>query len=110
MVSITDSKLREAKYCQKARIYESLGQYDKAVEVYESGKEEFKTTSIDLYTGYLSLLCKIEELKTTDVELWDYTRLHALYTEGNRVVGISGDYRWKQLTQKLTPLFEKRGG
>lgn len=110
LVSITDSKLREAKYCQKARIYESLGQYDKAVEVYESGKEEFKTTSIDLYTGYLSLLCKIEELKTTDVELWDYTRLHALYTEGNRVVGISGDYRWKQLTQKLTPLFEKRGG
>lgn len=110
IASITDEKLREAKYCQKARIYESLGQYDQAVSVYESAKKEFGTTSIDLYTEYLSLLCKMEEQKTTDVEMWDYELLHGLYVEGSQVTGISGDYRWKQLTQKLNPLFEKNGG
>lgn len=108
--SITDARLREAKYCQEADIYESLGQYKEAVSVYERAEAEFGDTSIDLYTGHLTLLCRMEEQKTTDVELWDYELLHDLYEKGSQVNGIAGDYRWKQLTQKLIPLFEKNGG
>lgn len=108
--SITDSKLREAKYAQKAEIYEALGEYDKAIKVYEKAEKEYKNSSIILYTGHLSLLCKIQEKTTTDVEQWDYEILHTFYEEGCKVPNIKDDYRWKQLTQKLTPLFEKNGG
>ena len=108
--SITDEKLREAKYCQKAEIYEMLQEYDKADEVYIQAEEEFGRTSIAAYAGHLSLLCKMEELKTTDVEKWDYNRLHKLYEQGQQVPEIQNDYRWKQLTQKLSPLFGKNGG
>ncbi len=108
--SIKDSELREAKYCQKAEIYEALGEYDKACEVYEKAEEEYDKTSISLYTGHLSLLCKMQEMETTDVEQWDYNTLHTLYREGENVPEIQNDYRWKQLTQKLSPLFEKNGG
>ena len=108
--SITDNRLREAKYCQKAELYEALGQYDTACEVYENAEKEYGKTSISLYTGHLTLLCKIQEQKTTDVELWDYNSLYALYMEGNAVPNIKNDYRWKQLSQKLSPLFEKNGG
>lgn len=108
--SITDEKLREAKYCQKAEIYEMLQEYDKADEVYIQAEEEFGRTSIAVYAGHLSLLCKMEELKTTDVEKWDYNRLHKLYDQGQQVPEIQNDYRWKQLTQKLSPLFGKNGG
>ena len=108
--SITDEKLREAKYCQKAEIYEMLQEYDKADEVYIQAEEEFGRTSIAVYAGHLSLLCKMEELKTTDVEKWDYDRLHKLYEQGQQVPEIQNDYRWKQLTQKLSPLFGKNGG
>ncbi len=108
--SITDEKLREAKYCQKAEIYEMLQEYDKADEVYIQAEEEFGRTSIAVYAGHLSLLCKMEELKTTDVEKWDYNRLHKLYEQGQQVPEIQNDYRWKQLTQKLSPLFGKNGG
>lgn len=108
--SITDEKLREAKYCQKAEIYEMLQEYDKADEVYIQAEEEFGRTSIAVYAGHLSLLCKMEELKNTDVEKWDYNRLHKLYEQGQQVPEIQNDYRWKQLTQKLSPLFGKNGG
>ena len=108
--SITDEKLREAKYCQKAEIYEMLQEYDKADEVYIQAEEEFGRTSIAVYAGHLSLLCKMEELKTTDVEKWDYNRLHKFYEQGQQVPEIQNDYRWKQLTQKLSPLFGKNGG
>lgn len=108
--SITDEKLREAKYCQKAEIYEMLQEYDKADEVYIQAEEEFGRTSIAVYAGHLSLLCKMEGLKTTDVEKWDYNRLHKLYEQGQQVPEIQNDYRWKQLTQKLSPLFGKNGG
>lgn len=108
--SITDEKLREAKYCQKAEIYEMLQEYDKADEVYIQAEEEFGRTSIAVYAGHLSLLCKMEELETTDVEKWDYNRLHKLYEQGQQVPEIQNDYRWKQLTQKLSPLFGKNGG
>ena len=108
--SITDEKLREAKYCQKAEIYEMLQEYDKADEVYIQAEEEVGRTSIAVYAGHLSLLCKMEELKTTDVEKWDYNRLHKLYEQGQQVPEIQNDYRWKQLTQKLSPLFGKNGG
>ncbi len=108
--SITDEKLREAKYCQKAEIYEMLQEYDKADEVYIQAEEEFGRTSIAVYAGHLSLLCKMEKLKTTDVEKWDYNRLHKLYEQGQQVPEIQNDYRWKQLTQKLSPLFGKNGG
>ena len=108
--NITDEKLREAKYCQKAEIYELLNEYDKADEVYTQAEQEFGKTSISVYAGHLSLLCKIEELKTTDVEMWDYNKLHKLYEQGQQVPDIQNDYRWKQLTQKLSPLFGKNGG
>lgn len=108
--SITDNKLREAKYCQKAKIYTALEQYETACEVYERAEKEFGTTSISLYTGHLALLCKMQELKTTNVELWDYNSLYALYMEGSAVPDIKNDYRWKQLSQKLSPLFDKNGG
>lgn len=108
--SISDSKLREAKYCQKAEIYEALGKLDEACGVYEKAEKEYNKTSISLYTGHLSLLCKLQENETTDVEQWDYESLHRLYEEGSAVPEIKNDYRWKQLTQKLSPLFEKNGG
>lgn len=108
--SITDAKLREAKYCQKAGIYEQLENYERACEVYEKGEKEYYQNSIDLYTGHLSALCKMQELKTTDVEQWDYNILHDLYEEGSKVPEIKNDYRWKQLTQKLSPLFEEMEG
>lgn len=108
--SITDSELREAKYCQKAEIYEALEQYEDACEVYAKAEKEYQTKSISLYTGHLALLCKMQEMITTDVEQWDYETLHSLYEKGLEVSGIENDYRWKQLKQKLSPLFEKNGG
>ncbi len=107
---VSDYQLREAKYCQKAEIYEALGRYEDACEVYEEAEEIYQFSSISLYTGHLSLLCTIEETKTTDIEQWDYEKLHTFYQEGSRVPNISNDYRWKQLTQKLSPLFDKNGG
>lgn len=108
--NITDAKLREAKYCQKAEIYEALGEYEEAEKVYLQAEEEYGQTSISLYAGHLSLLCKMQESITTDVEQWDYSKLHDLYEEGSKVQGIDNDYRWKQLKQKLSPLFGKNGG
>lgn len=108
--SIADYQLREAKYCQKAGIYEALGRYEEACKVYEMAEEEFRRSSISLYTGHLSLLCEMQAVKTADVEMWDYDTLHSVYEEGKRVENIENDYRWKQLTQKLSPLFEKNGG
>lgn len=107
--NIADSKLREAKYCQKAEIHEALGQYEEAFAVYEKAETEFDKTSISVYAGHLSLLCKVQEQVTTDVEQWDYDTLHTLYEEGSQVPDIKNDYRWKQLTQKLSPLFEGKG-
>ena len=108
--SISDAKLREAKYCQKADIFEQLGKYEEACAVYEKAEKEYKDNSINLYTGHLSVLCKMQELQTTDVELWDYDTLHAVYNEGSKVPDIENDYRWKQLKQKLAPLFERMEG
>jgi serine/threonine-protein kinase len=108
--SITDSKLRVAKYCQKADIYEQLGEYQEACDVYTRAEKEYRQNSIDLYAGHLSLLCKMQEQITTDVEQWDYDSLYALYEEGSQVPDIKNDYRWKQLKQKLSPLFEKMEG
>ena len=108
--SITDEELREAKYCQKAEIYEQLGKYQEAEEVYKKAEKEYFQNSINIYTGHLSVLCKKQELKTTDVEQWDYEALSSLYEEGSLVPGIKNDYRWKQLTQKLSQLFERMEG
>ena len=108
--SIADSGLREAKYCQKAEIYTALSDYEEACRVYEQGEKEYGTTSISLYTGHLSLLCKMQEKRTTNVEMWDYDSLRKIYEEGSKVPDIQNDYRWKQLTLRLAPLFEKNGG
>jgi serine/threonine-protein kinase len=108
--SITDTKLRVAKYCQKADIYEQLGEYQEACDVYARAEKEYRQENIDLYTGHLSLLCKMQEQITTDVEQWDYDTLYSLYEEGSEVPDIKNDYRWKQLKQKLSPLFEKMEG
>jgi len=104
---IKDYQLREAKYCQKASILEALGRYEEASDIYEMAEKEYNLDSISLYTGHLSLLCAIEEKRTTDIEQWNYDKLHALYLEGSKVSGIENDYRWKQLTQKLSPLFDR---
>ncbi|MDO5155652.1 MAG: protein kinase [Eubacteriales bacterium] len=108
--SISDIKLREAKYCQKANIYEAMGKYEEACEIYEQAEMEYEYSSADLYTGHLSLLCRMQENKTSDVENWDYETLFTVYQEGLKVSNIKNDYRWKQLTQKLSPLFKKKGG
>ncbi|MCM1180724.1 MAG: serine/threonine protein kinase [Clostridium sp.] len=107
---IKDIRLREAKYCQKADIYAQLGDYEKACEVYENGEKEYYRNSIDLYAGHLFVLCKMQEQKTTDVEQWDYDILHDLYKEASRVPDIENDYRWKQMMQKLSPLFSQGSG
>lgn len=110
MESITDYQLREAKYCQKASVYEVLGWYEEARKVYEKAEKEYGKNSVDLYVGHLSLLCNIEETHTTDVENWDAERLLELYEEGRKVQGIEKDYRWKQLVQRISPLLERNGG
>lgn len=110
ITGIADSRLREAKYCQKAGLYERLGDYEKACQVYEKACTEYGSASISLYTGYLALLCEIQGQRTTDVEKWDYDCLHGVYMAAEKVPGIQEDYRWKQLTIKLSPLFEKYGG
>ncbi len=110
IISIADSELREAKYCQKAELYAAMGKYEAARRVYEEAHREYGNTSISLYAGHLALLCRQQEQRTTDVEQWDYESLYALYMEGMRVPDIQKDYRWKQLTLKLYPLFEKNGG
>lgn len=104
MGNMTDDQLREAKYCQKANIYEAMNQYEKACEVYEQGEAEYEDESIDLYVGHLSLLCKMEERNTTDIEQWNRENVMRLYNKGNRVHGMERDYRWKQMVQKLSPL------
>ena len=40
----------------------------------------------------------------------DVMMIDNLYEEGSKVQGIDNDYRWKQLKQKLSPLFGKNGG
>lgn len=106
---VTDSELREAKIVQVADIYENLGNYDRALQEYEAGEKEFGSTSKLVYIGHLTLLCKIEAEKNSDVETWDYDTLSQVYDAGCEVDDIKSDYRWKQLTQKLSPLFEKMG-
>lgn len=109
--SITDVKLREAKYCQKAEIYESMGNYEEACRIYEQAETEFSYRSVDLYVGHLSLLCKMQECVTPDVEKWDAKMLRKVYQNGLNVPDIKSDYRWKQLTQKLSPILKgKKGG
>ncbi|MCM1498616.1 MAG: serine/threonine protein kinase [Clostridium sp.] len=105
---ITDLELREAKYCQKAQIYEALEEYEAACKVYEKAEQEYDKNSISLYTGHLQLLCHMQERETSDVELWDVDVLQALYTEAAKVPDIGNDYRWRQLTQKLAPLLERK--
>lgn len=107
IINVSDSALREAKFCQKASIYESMEDYGKAIEVYEAAEKEYEYTSANLYIGHLSLLCKQQESMTSDVEKWDYDLIHHLYEEGLKVPEMKNDYRWKQLTQKLAPLFER---
>ncbi|MDE6626936.1 MAG: serine/threonine-protein kinase [Lachnospiraceae bacterium] len=105
---ITDLALREAKYCQKAEIYEAMGEYEEACKVYEKAEREYGKNSISLYIGHLKLLCNMQEKKTTDVELWDFDVLYGLYAEAEEVPDIERDYRWRQLTQRLAPLLERR--
>ncbi len=107
--NIEDYKLREAKYCQKAKSYEEIGMYKNACEVYEEAEKEYKEKSISIYVGHLSLYCKMEEQKTTNIENWDFDSLYDLFQKGNEVPGIEKDYRWKQLSQKLSPLFRRNG-
>lgn len=107
--SISDASLREAKYCQKAEILTALGQYEEACQTYEKAEEEYAYSSISLYVGHLTLLCRMEEQVTTDVAQWDYVKINALYEEGAKVPQMAEDYRWRQLTVKLAPLFEGKG-
>lgn len=99
------ANLREAKYCQMARLYEKLEMPDDACMVFEAAEKEMDAVSV--YVGHLSLLCSMESVKTPDVEAWDYELLHSLYVKGEAVTGIDRDYRWKRLEIKLLPLFEK---
>ncbi len=106
---VTDGELRESKIVQVAGIYEHLGQYEKALAQYEAGEEEFGIDSKIIYIGHLTLLCKLEAERDSDVEEWDYDTIKKIYDEGCKVDNIKSDYRWMQLTQKLTPLFDKMG-
>lgn len=106
--NMTDHQLRQAKYCQKAAVYENIHEYEKACEVYEKGEMEYGSDSIDLYVGHLSLLCKMEEERTVNLEQWNRDAMKELYEKGCRVPGIERDYRWKQLIQKLSPILGKK--
>lgn len=106
---IADYQLREAKYCQKAEIYQAMGMYEKACAVYEEAEKEYNEKSISVYVGHLSLHCKMEEEKTTNIENWDFDILYKLFQKGSKVPDIEKDYRWKQLLQKLSPLFRRNG-
>lgn len=97
--------MREMKYCQEARLYEKLKEFDKAVTVYETAEKEMDSVSV--YTGHLSLLCRMESEKTIDVQNWNYEELYALYNRAKNVEDIDKDFRWKRLMVKLKPLFEK---
>lgn len=105
---ISNAKLREAKYCQKADILQILGRYEDACDIYDAAKKEYTGSSIDIYTGYLSLLCKMQEQVTPNVEQWDYKKLYTVYKQGEQVPGILEDYRWKQLSVKLAPLWKEK--
>ncbi len=109
VMNVEDSALREAKLCQKANFYEKLGDYKKAIELYEAAELEYGEESMLVYIEHLSLLCRKEEEVDANIERWNYEELYAVYEKGSCVSGIEKDYRWKQLTQKLKPLFDAMG-
>lgn len=95
---------KETILCQKARIHEKLYQYEEAVKVYEEAENE--CASVSALVGHLTLLCSMEEERTTDVKKWNYEMLHSVFVKGKAIPGIDEDYRWKRLLIKLKPLFE----
>lgn len=99
-------ELRKTKLIKKAEIFTKLLMYEDACRVYEKGEAEYGRDGREFYIGHLSLLCEIEERKTTDVEQWDIEKLIGLYEKGNEIIGIKEDYRWKRLEVKLKPLME----
>ena len=110
IAGMSGSQLREAKYCQKAGIYEKLGKYDDALHVYAAAEKEFDYKNTAVCIGHLSLLCSIEELKTSDVEKWNNEDLYYIYERGKTIPGVEEDYRWKKLMVKLAPLLYEKGG
>ncbi|MGN0342799.1 MAG: protein kinase [Roseburia sp.] len=113
ILSIVSSSDDEQKRCDTmydmAQIYEKLGDNQKAIEQYERAIKEFGTKYKKIYIGYLSLLCSIEESKTTNIADWDAGTILPVYDAGQQIQDIDNDIRWKKLTQKLEPLFEKNG-
>lgn len=104
-----DSETRCSMRCSIAQMYENMGNTSRSQEEYEAAITEFGTQYKKIYIAYLQLLCRIEQKKESNVELWNSEKILEVYDKGNQVSGITSDITWKKLTQKLMPLFEVNG-
>lgn len=108
--AINSRDYRKSMLCKKAELLIKLSRMDEARQVYEACEEEYGDDSLEIYVEHLSLLCSMEEAKTTDVEMWDYDLLYDVYERGSRIAGIEEDQRWRRLAEKLEPLFDTKEG
>lgn len=100
---------RSGIICNIAEMYKDLGDNASSEKEYQQAIKEFGTKYKDVYIGYLSLLFSEAAAKDSNIENWDSTTIFQVYDQGNQVSGIQNDIRWKKITQKLSPLFEKYG-
>ena len=106
MSNVKVGEYRKNELNDKARLLTKLKKKKKAIAVYENAEREYGEDSMQFFIGHLSLLCDMEEKRTSDVKAWDKERLLEVYNKGCFVSGIENDYRWKRLKVKLMPLFE----
>lgn len=106
-----DDLIRSEKICDIAKLYQKLGDNEKAIEWYTTGESEYGTKSYaaDIYIGHLSLLCDIQKESNNDIEFWDFSLFQEVYDCAAKVENINDDIRWKRLKQKLEPLLSKNG-
>lgn len=94
-------ELRVGKICDIADMYAEMGEVSKAIAKYKEGEKEFGTSNKEFYIGHLTLLCREEAKRSTNLSNWNKEQLLTIYAEGSKVSGIENDIRWKKLKQKL---------